>query len=91
MALRIHDATRVLDALGEWPDLTLAGAEGYAHGRDGACLVAAAALDRRFVRLDQAEVPSTRSWVAARHYHQFAIRSLILPGLLRYGDLDHCA
>ncbi|MDP2059073.1 MAG: hypothetical protein Q8J97_04990, partial [Flavobacteriaceae bacterium] len=70
---------------------TLAGAEGYAHGRDGACLVAAAALDRRFGRLDHAEVPATRAWVAARHYHHLAIRSLILPGLLRHGDLDHRA
>ncbi len=88
VALRTYETLRSLDVLATFPELTTEGVRVYAHGRMGVHGRLAAALDARIVGCDWRESFRFSDWVRNRNYDATDIKSVLLPGALRYFDLD---
>ncbi|MBD2847716.1 acetylxylan esterase [Paenibacillus sp. IB182496] len=91
-ALHAHDMIRALDALpAPYAPLT-SPVEAYACGRDGVALALAAALDARIGETTIAgDWACMTDWVMARDYDDTDIMRSIMPGMLRWFDLDELA
>jgi cephalosporin-C deacetylase-like acetyl esterase len=87
-ALRVYDVIRSLDMLETWPKINSRDIRFYAHGRQGIYPILAAALDKRIKKVESTEkLAGLMSWAASRHYNERDIRSVIIPGMLKYFGL----
>ena len=87
-AMRTYDVLRALDMLEIWPGLDSADIRAYACGRQGVYAQLAAALDARIKNIEVVGgMGSYAEWVRSRHYDQYDIFGVILPGMLQYFDL----
>ncbi len=94
-ALRTWEVTRAIDALerlpGQWSDLDLSDLRLYGCGPEGVYARLAAAVDPR-VKSHTWENPFTWTSIAtSRYYNTHNIKPRLLPGALRYFDLDEIA
>lgn len=94
-ALRTWEVTRALDALErlapQWSDLDLSDVRLYGCGPEGIYARLAAAVDPR-VTAHHWERPFTWTAIAtSRYYNTHNIKPRLLPGALRYFDLDEIA
>jgi hypothetical protein len=88
VALRTFETLRVLDVLKSWPELSPTNVQVYAQGRMGMHGRLAAALDSRIERCDWHDGFRFTDLVRNRNYDAADIKSILLPGVLRYFDLD---
>lgn len=88
VALRTYETLRALDVLATYPELERDGVRVYAHGRAGLHGRLAAALDPRIVACDWSESFRYSDLVRNPNYDASDIKSVLLPGALRYFDLD---
>jgi hypothetical protein len=88
VALRTFELLRALDVLAEWPELETSGVHLHARGRAGLHAPLAAALDARIADCEWREEFRFADIVRDRSYDANDIKSIILPGALRYFDLD---
>lgn len=88
-ALRIFDVTRCLDAISDWPGLDSSEVTLFGHGKHSvyAQLAYALGLGYKELVLEEDYFASYAKWVRERHYNDFDIRSIILPGILQHTDL----
>ena len=87
-AFRTYDVIRALDVAKEIPDDMADDIELYGHGRQGVYALLAAAIDSRINSLkEDAPLKSYANFVCSRHYDDYDINSVILPGILHYCDL----
>lgn len=87
-AMRTYDVLRAIDALKEWPDVSADDVQLYAHGRQGLYARWAAFADERARNICvEAGMASFSEWAGARHYDNYDIMSVILPGMLKFFDL----
>ena len=87
-AFRTYDVIRAIDVAQEIPDVAPDEVEVYGHGRQGVYALLAAAIDPRIKSLrEDASSTSYSDFVCSRHYDDYDINSVILPGILRYCDL----
>jgi hypothetical protein len=87
-ALRTYETLRALDVLATWPGLSPVEIRVYGHGRLGMHAKLAAALDPRIAGCDWRESFRFSEFVRDRNYDSTNIKPVILPGALRYFDLD---
>ncbi len=88
VALRTFELLRTLDVLKEWPELAAKDVRLHAEGRIGVHARLAAALDPRIARCDWEGGFAFADFVRHRTYDTAEIKTLMLPGVLRYFDLD---
>jgi hypothetical protein len=88
VALRTYEALRAIDALNEWPDLQRDDVHFHGEGRAGLHARLAAVLDPRVTQQEWTDGFLFRDFVRSRNYDGADIRSVMLPGVLRYFDLD---
>lgn len=88
VALRTYETLRALDVLAEWPELAPTGVRIYAHGRAGMHGPLAATLDVRIAGCEWQNGFRFADFVKNRNYNPTDIKPLILPGALRFFDLD---
>ncbi|HRU05519.1 MAG TPA: prolyl oligopeptidase family serine peptidase [Candidatus Brocadiia bacterium] len=87
-ALRTYDVIRALDMIAAWPGLDKRDIQAYAFGRHGLYARLAAALDARIGKIEVAGgLSSYGEFCRSRHYNNWDVSSILLPGVLRYGDL----
>ena len=87
-AFRTYDVLRALDVAKEIPDIVSDEIELYGHGRQGVYALLAATVDSRIKSLrEDAPMTSYADFVCSRHYDDYDINSVILPGILHYCDL----
>lgn len=87
-ALRIYDVLRALDMVKAWPGLKAGDIRLYGHGRHGLYARVAGVLDDRVRKTEiVGGMGSYAEWVTSRHYNCHDIRSVIIPGILKYADL----
>lgn len=87
-ALRTYEVLRALDMLAEWPELAPTDVQVHADGRVGLYAKLAAALDPRIAGCDWKNGFRFADVVKNRNYDPTDIKPFILPGVLRYFDLD---
>lgn len=92
-AMRAYDVIRCVDMLLQDATLTATTAINIrTHGRYDLYARLAAAVDARVGSLACDEgIGQITDWVCAEHYDESETMSLILPGMLRYFDLDELA
>ena len=91
-AIRVYDVLRALDVVDEWPGVSAEETRLYAHGRQGVYAQLAAAIDDRVKGLQVVGgLGSYADFVRDRSYDPNDIRSVVLPGVLRYIDLPELA
>jgi hypothetical protein len=88
VALRTFELLRALDVLSDWPELATTGVRIYAQGRVGMHGPLAAALDSRIEKCEWHDNFRFTDFVRNRNYDATDIKSILLPGVLRYFDLD---
>ena len=88
VALRTYETLRALDVLAEWPGVSTGDVRVQADGRIGVHGRLAAALDARITRSEWSNGFRFADFVRNRNYDSTNIRSVLLPGALRYFDLD---
>ncbi len=92
VALRTFEAVKAVEALEAlatlWPDLDLGDLRFHAHGRHGVYARLASAVEPRLRNCEWNEGFLFADLVTTRYYDAHDIKSLILPGALRYFDLD---
>ena len=88
-AMRVYDVLRALDAIKYYPTLAANGLEFYISGPPAVYVRLARILDYRVKKIDIADgMSSYADWIKKRYYNSFDIRSLIIPGMLKYFDMD---
>jgi hypothetical protein len=88
VALRTYEVLRALDVLPSLPDIASNDIRIQAQGRMGVHGKLAAALDSRITKCDWTESFRFADFVRKRDYDANDIKSIILPGALRYFDLE---
>jgi hypothetical protein len=88
IALRTYQALRSIEVLGEWPELNRDDVRFYAEGRIGVHAKLAAALAPKAKGCEWRDGFTFADFVRTRHYDSKDIKPFILPGVLRYFDLD---
>ncbi len=89
VSLRTHDVLRALDLLPLLRGVDASDVAVRCEGRHGIYGRIAAFLDERLGKPQLGQGMATwREWVAARYYDSHDIYSAILPGILRWCDLD---
>ena len=88
VALRTHQALRSIDVLGEWPELQRDEVRFYAEGRIGVHAKLAASLAPTVKGCEWRDGFKFSDFVRTRSYDSKGIKPFILPGVLRYFDLD---
>ena len=87
-ALRVFDVTRAIDMITNWPGLKKVDVQIFADGRGGVYGQLASAIDKRIKSIEVAGgMGSYASWVRDRNYNPHNIKSVVLPGMLKYFDL----
>jgi hypothetical protein len=87
VALRTYEALRALDVLAEWPELNREDVRFYAEGRSGVHAALAAALAPT-VAVEWKDRFKFRDFVRTRSYDAKDLKPYILPGVLRYFEID---
>jgi len=88
-ALRSYDVIRALDLIAAWPGVDARDIHAYASGRHGLYARLAAALDTRIGRIEvNGGLASYGEFCRSRHYDDWDTSSVLLPGMLRHGDLQ---
>jgi hypothetical protein len=88
VALRTFEMLRALDVLADWPELTTTGVRIFAEGRVGVHGRLAATVDARIEQCEWRNGFRFSDFVRNRNYDSTDIKSVMLPGALRYFDLD---
>lgn len=88
IALRTYQALRALEVLGEWPELNRDEVRFYAEGRTGVHAKLAAALAPQVKECEWQKGFTFTELVRTRVYDANDIKPFILPGVLRYFDID---
>jgi hypothetical protein len=88
VALRTYQALRSIDVLGEWPELNRDEVRFYAEGRAGVHAKLAAALAPKVKGCEWKDGFRFTDFVRTRFYDAKDLKPYILPGVLRYFDLD---
>jgi hypothetical protein len=88
VALRTYETLRALQVLSEWPELARDGVRLYAQGKVGVHAKLAAALDPRISDVEWRDGFKFSDFLRDRIYEPADVKSLILPGVLRYFDVD---
>lgn len=88
VALRTYQALRSIEVLGEWPELNRHDVRFYAEGRTGVHAKLAAALAPEVKGCDWQNGFTFTDFVRTRWYDATDIKPFILPGVLRYFDVD---
>ncbi len=88
-ALRIYDVLRTVEMIREFPDLREDDIFVYGWGKYGLYGQLAAYMDDRIKKITvENGVESFSELVATRYYDSFDLKSIILPGTLKYTDID---
>ncbi len=87
-AFHVYELLRVLEVLPTWPELDLSDIRLYGHGRYGLFAKLAAALEPRLGPCQWEASFTYGEIVKNRFYNHYDIKSLMLPGVLRYFDVD---
>ncbi len=87
-AFHTYEVLRVLEVLPIWPELDLADIRLYGHGRYGLFAKLAATLEPRLGSCEWSGSFTYSEIVKNRFYNYYDIRSVILPGVLEYFDMD---
>ncbi len=88
VALRTFELLRVLDVLATWPDLAADDVTVYGSGRMGLHARLAAALDSRIKGCEWGNAFIYRDYARSRLCETAALKPFLLPGVLRYFDVD---
>lgn len=88
VALRTYQALRSIEVLGEWPELKRDDVRFYAEGRIGVHAKLAASLAPTVKGCEWQDGFKFSDFVRTRAYDSKDIKPFILPGVLRYFDLD---
>ena len=88
VALRTYQALRSIEVLGEWPELKRDDVRFYAEGRIGVHAKLAAALAPNVKGCEWQDGFKFTDFVRTRSYDSKGIKPFILPGVLRYFDVD---
>jgi hypothetical protein len=88
VALRTYQALRSIEVLGEWPELNRDDVRFYAEGRTGVHAKLAAALAPKVKGCEWRNGFTFTEFVRTRAYDSKDIKPYILPGVLRYFDID---
>ena len=88
VALRTYQALRSIEVLGEWPELNRDDVRFYAEGRTGVHAKLAAALAPKVKGCEWQDGFKFTDFVRTRAYDSKDIKPFILPGVLRYFDVD---
>jgi cephalosporin-C deacetylase-like acetyl esterase len=87
-AMRIYDVIRAIEMASQMSNINAEDINLYGEGRQGMYAQLAAALDNRVKKLDLVNgMQSVTEWVKARHYNNYDISGVVLPGMLRHFDL----
>jgi dienelactone hydrolase len=88
VALRTFEVLRALDVVATWPGFAAGPIRIHAHGRMGLHGRLAAAIDPRVTTCEWNGAFRFADIVRNRNYDSTDIKSILLPGALRYFDLD---
>ena len=88
VALRTYEALRSIEVLREWPELNRDDVRFYAEGRAGVHAKLAAALAPQVKGCDWQKGFNFTDFVRTRAYDAKDIKPFILPGVLRFFDVD---
>ena len=88
VAVRTYQALRSIEVLGEWPELNRDDVRFYAEGRIGVHAKLAAALVPNATECEWQDGFKFSDFVRTRFYDLKDIKPFILPGVLRYFDVD---
>jgi hypothetical protein len=88
VALRTFEALRSIDVLTEWPELKRDDVRFYAEGRIGVHAKLAAAIAPTVKGCEWQDGFTYRDFLRSRSYDSRGIKPFVLPGVLRYFDLD---
>jgi hypothetical protein len=88
VALRTYQALRAIEVLGEWPELNRDDVRFYAQGRTGVHAKLAAALAPKVKECEWRDGFTFTEFVRTRSYNAKNLKPFILPGVLRYLDID---
>jgi len=88
VALRTYQALRSIDVLTEWPELNRDDVRFYAEGRIGVHAKLAAALAKNVTGCEWRDGFRFSDFVRTRSYDSKDVKPFILPGVLRYFDID---
>ncbi len=87
-AFRAYDVVRALDVVREIPDIVTDETEVYGCGSHGVYALLAAAVDSRIkLLLEVQAISSFAEFISSRHYDDYDISSVVLPGIQHYCDL----
>jgi dienelactone hydrolase len=88
VALRTYEALRSLEVLAEWPELDRDEVRFYAEGRTGVHAKLAAALAPNVKGCEWRDGFKFVDFARTRSYDSKNVKPFILPGVLRYFDVD---
>lgn len=88
VALRTYEALRSIEVLGEWPELNREDVRFYAEGRSGVHAKLAAALAPAVTGCEWQDGFAFTDFVRTRSYDSNEVKPFVLPGVLRYFDID---
>ena len=88
VGLRTYQALRSIEALAEWPELNREDVRFYAEGRSGVHAKLAAALAPTVAGCEWQDGFKFTDFVRTRSYEAKDLKPYILPGVLRYFDID---
>jgi dienelactone hydrolase len=88
VALRTFEVLRALEVVAAWPGFSAGPVRVYGHGRMGLPGRLAAAIDPRLTAGEWSGAFRFTDIVRNRNYDSTDIKSILLPGALRYFDLD---
>lgn len=91
-ALRTYDVIRCIDLVFEWKGLSPGPISLYGHGLSGTYARLASIIDGRVKDFQgQGDLKSYATFVRNRYYKIPMIKSVLINGFLKYGDLDALA
>lgn len=88
VAVRTYQALRSIEVLEEWPELNRDEVRFYAEGRIGVHAKLAAALAPNVTKCEWQDGFKFSDFVRTRFYDLKDIKPFVLPGVLRYFDVD---
>jgi hypothetical protein len=91
-ALRTYDVLRAIDMAEQMPHIDKNDIQIYAYGRQSLYAQMSSVLDKRIKGIQVVNgMGSITDWIRERHYNNYDIISVMLPGMLKYFDLPDLA
>lgn len=88
-AMRVYDVIRALDLLEQQPGVDCKDIRFYLHGRHGIYAQLASLIDGRIRNMEvTGGIGSYTRLVNSRYYDQYDVISIMIPGILKYFDLQ---